>query len=670
MCMPQSRGASVHGNLNVRWWNDSLDYIYPRQYGEIAILAMNLVIELFALPSHIHRKLCQKLYFKAEAQQIDRILEVFANRYFECNPKSLYGSADVVYAVVYSVLLLNTDLHVAQGNYTKMSRLAFIKNTMNVLRDQPDPFVDPLAPEYDQPAPQPAAPKPDKPEQSKEWELEMEAMLKEIYVSVKTHQILQPLSGTSEGRTSSQGQRSTSPQPPASPTNSTGLTRSRSLLSTGRVIKRGVNAAMRKGTKDVVIQEGEPEKPRTSTSTPRPAPVRRDSNSSVASATSMASNTGTIASNHGGTYRAVSPTHNSHISAVFVSSAPFFKEGLVVRKHLLERADQKAKHRDWRECFLVVDRGELKMYRLEGGGNDQGRKSMMSRHSTASLTNLSDSGVGSSASSAGGGGSGGGGFNGATVQSSGQLIGDVNLRHTLANALPPPGYNRQRPHVFALQQPDGGVYLFQANSQAQVIEWVSTCNYWAARESKEPLAGGVSNMEYGWGACLNPPQVSGATWPDPDSIVIFEWKPPLPPMVSSPLDEMAQLTMLRRHTDDLNKEMDDHKEHKRKIEARFPRSTNQMKAVTNWENKSQYLLHEIIKYQNYCDAIEKALVLRERADLAEEESEGGKGAVAGDSVGGSGTGGRNTPVDGLLPKMPFGEGNKGSQRATWAGPDF
>jgi Sec7-like guanine-nucleotide exchange factor len=39
------------------------------------------------------RKLCSKLYFKAEAQQIDRILESFANRYWDCNPNSLFGSA-------------------------------------------------------------------------------------------------------------------------------------------------------------------------------------------------------------------------------------------------------------------------------------------------------------------------------------------------------------------------------------------------------------------------------------------------------------------------------------------------------------------------------------------------------------------------------------------------
>lgn len=29
--------------------------------------------------------------------------------------------------------------------------------------------------------------------------------------------------------------------------------------------------------------------------------------------------------------------------------------------------------------------------------------------------------------------------------------------------------------------------------------------------------------------------------------------------------------------------------------------------MSNWESKSTYLLHEIIKYQNYCDALEKCI---------------------------------------------------------------
>lgn len=46
------------------------------------------------------------------------------------------SSLDVVYAVVYSLLLLNTDLHVAQGNHHRMSKQEFIKNTMLAIHAQ------------------------------------------------------------------------------------------------------------------------------------------------------------------------------------------------------------------------------------------------------------------------------------------------------------------------------------------------------------------------------------------------------------------------------------------------------------------------------------------------------------------------------------------------------
>lgn len=43
------------------------------------------------------------------------------------------------------------------------------------------------------------------------------------------------------------------------------------------------------------------------------------------------------------------------------------------------------------------------------------------------------------------------------------------------------------------------------------------------------------------------------------------------------------------------------------------RSQAATRAMANWENKSQYLLHETIKYQNYCDAIERSLALQDEA---------------------------------------------------------
>lgn len=38
------------------------------------------------------RNLCSKLHLKGETQQIDRILSEFAGRYFECNPKCIFGT--------------------------------------------------------------------------------------------------------------------------------------------------------------------------------------------------------------------------------------------------------------------------------------------------------------------------------------------------------------------------------------------------------------------------------------------------------------------------------------------------------------------------------------------------------------------------------------------------
>ncbi|ORX74059.1 PH domain-like protein, partial [Linderina pennispora] len=139
----------------------------------------------------------------------------------------------------------------------------------------------------------------------------------------------------------------------------------------------------------------------------------------------------------------------------------FIRSGVLVRKHLFERSGKKASQRSWRTCYVSVDRGTVAMYKMDGrhGGHPDGRE-------------LTDTSL---------------------------QLGSVSLRHTLTQMMPPPGYSRSRPHVFALQLPSGGVYLFQTASEVELRDWVAACNYWAARESKAPyMIGGVYNMEYGW----------------------------------------------------------------------------------------------------------------------------------------------------------------------------
>ncbi|ORE09266.1 SEC7-like protein [Rhizopus microsporus var. microsporus] len=85
------------------------------------------------------RKLCSKLFFKAEAQEIDRILKVFAYKYWTENNDPLYMNADTVYAITYSMMLLNTDLYVIQSNqHTKMTCESFCNNVISTLSEFAD----------------------------------------------------------------------------------------------------------------------------------------------------------------------------------------------------------------------------------------------------------------------------------------------------------------------------------------------------------------------------------------------------------------------------------------------------------------------------------------------------------------------------------------------------
>lgn len=62
-----------------------------------------------------------------EAQKIDRLMEKFASRYCECNPNNnLFASADTVYVLAFSIIMLTTDLHSPQVK-NKMTKEQYIK---------------------------------------------------------------------------------------------------------------------------------------------------------------------------------------------------------------------------------------------------------------------------------------------------------------------------------------------------------------------------------------------------------------------------------------------------------------------------------------------------------------------------------------------------------------
>lgn len=125
--------------------------------------------------------------------------------------------SDVVYAVVYSLLLLNTDLHVAQGNHARMTRSEFIRNTMSTIRDQRE-HEELMGHKRSAAA-------------TRNWETEVETNIKEMYISVKQYQILQPLS------------------------RKTSLSKRSSIMGNKRVIgiKRSVNSIIRKSGRESMM---------------------------------------------------------------------------------------------------------------------------------------------------------------------------------------------------------------------------------------------------------------------------------------------------------------------------------------------------------------------------------------------------------------------------------
>ncbi|KAI8579252.1 hypothetical protein K450DRAFT_243513 [Umbelopsis ramanniana AG] len=500
------------------------------------------------------RKLCSKLYLKAEAQVIDRVLEVFARRYWACNPDSLFGTSDVVYAVVYSLLLLNTDLHVAQGSHTRMTRSAFVKNTMMTVRDTRTPV------EQNNRAIQ----------LSKVWEDQMESLLRDMYASVKGNQILQPL------------------QP--------GARKNGYLKRRMGSIRRSVRSSMLfTFSAEMKEQLGDETSETPTVAVNAAEPVARISDSA-------SSATVTLAGISKDSEIEDVPAENTQKDTT--DDSRYNKQGFAIRKHLLESADIKARQRNWSEIFLNTEDGQLCVYAVAGVAlsDNANRKSVFRLSSLNGSTPYLQSSLAPPTNE-----STMTDLIGSNWKASTHLLDQILLSHSLANALPAPGYNRQRPFVFALQLPNGGVNLFQVSSAEEVNDWVDICNYWAARQSRAAAAGGVINMEYGWSDRLLEGSVSA------DTVNVYEWTPPAPSMGTSHLDEISQLNELRKHLDELNDQLETHCMLDKKIEAKFAnRRQNQLKALNNWHNKLNYLRREIIKYDSYCNILTDAMARQDR----------------------------------------------------------
>ena len=292
--------------------------------------------------------------------------------------------------------------------------------------------------------------------------------------------------------------------------------------------------------------------------------------------------------------------------------APWAKEGILKHKCHLEMVDKRFRDRNWTDCFAVIEKGWMRLFSFSVNA-----KSLRQRAKDRQRA--------------------GGVVGGGNWQDNAEEIWKFLLRHTIASALPPPGYSKGRPYVWALSLPNGAVHLFQVGTPDIVQEFVSTANYWSARLSKEPMMGGISNMEFGWSdAVINRalvgseslgtlpitstrPSTQGSTRSSldqqagasvrpklpGDKIHIMEWSPPLQSTMASQLMEVDQLKGLQAYVRNVEEDLQKHNELRSAMLLAFSqRHPNSTKAMSNWERKSAYLLKEIVKFRTYIDSLQ------------------------------------------------------------------
>ncbi|KAI1807511.1 hypothetical protein F4811DRAFT_559812 [Daldinia bambusicola] len=648
-----------------------------------------------------------------QTQQVDRILVAFSNRWCDCNPNHGFKTTDVIHTLCYSIMLLNTDLHLADIDQ-KMTKSQFVKNTMTTVKHA---IADSVPEAFDRPSILPGKnnllnpsesdmaaafePEPERPswrssfmplprsESSmgnysdgpvdtcgplvkapfegpmKAWVQQMEIVLKDIYSSIRDEKL--PLFGAEPGQSQSQAQGNLSVMGV--------LKRSPSVLSKtpseGHISVRGriADPSRNPGSRWTSKSRSRPRFTGNGHSSSRTS--FDDGNSIWSPTTSSATwsryslgrtqtsmSMDSFSSYPHGDYQQSIGFANALSQAIIREDAPpgtsgqsimseeiqsnqllddeslelagppWVKEGIVTHKHHLDGMDKKAKERNWSEVFAVVQKGTLSLFSF----------------STKSMRQKGRVGRKPPPGAVVGGGN---------WQENATSVGSFSLRQTLASALPPPGYSRSRPHVWALSLPTGAVHLFQVGTPEISKEFVLAVNYWSARLSTHPLVGGVSNMEYGWSdAVINNALIPAISEPPPlprpgsaaasrtsmhsrqgsiqssirssfdvggasrtklpgDRIHIAEWTAPTQSLRPSNASEEEQLEILEAYVKSIEEDLQKHNQLRSPMLLAFtPRGHNAGKAMANWERKSSYLLREIVKFRTYVDCLQHAKAKR------------------------------------------------------------
>ncbi|SPO03255.1 related to SEC7, component of non-clathrin vesicle coat [Cephalotrichum gorgonifer] len=509
------------------------------------------------------REICGRLVLRGETQQVDRILAAFSTRWADCNPNHGFKSTDAVHTICYSIMLLNTDLHMADIEQ-KMTRGQFIKNTLATIQqahEEPSPeaaggpgatsgnglmltvdeaqsstnkskppnrfsFIPPSRTDTDvsdAPATDSCGPLVKTPFDGnmKAWEGQVEIVLKDIYASIRDERL--PLFGAETEQYQSG---------PASQSNLSVmgmLKRTPSVLSKapsegqssmrGRIAENSRTNASRWASKSR-------SRHRLAANGFSSSRTSFDDNNSMWSPSSSSATWSrqSLGRTHvsmsmdsfgsswpRGDYQQSIGFANALSQAIIREDVPVGKAASIMSEEvgmappLLEDESLELAGPPWVKEGIVTHKHHLDGIERKAKDRQWTEVFAVVQKGTLSLFSFTpNKSLRNKARSARnkGGQNGPIQVGGGNWQENATNLGSFNLRQSLASALPSPGYSRSRPHVWALSLPTGAVHLFQVGTPEIIKEFVTTANYWSARLSTHPLVGGISNIEYGWGEAI------------------------------------------------------------------------------------------------------------------------------------------------------------------------
>uniref|UniRef100_A0A060T8W9 ARAD1C39908p n=1 Tax=Blastobotrys adeninivorans TaxID=409370 RepID=A0A060T8W9_BLAAD len=621
------------------------------------------------------RSLGDKVYLKAESQQLDKLMDAFSDRWCECNPDHGFKSAGVIYTIAYSILLLNTDHHTEHQGTKKMARSQYIQQTLDTVKN----LVKAEDVEFEktrQDSITNGATSNDsesiisrrqnsidsaRPSQRKRWSANLSAaktdnlalvndsalysqsqweeivtgVLKSIYASVDMTPLNVPFESVRRNSLYLHPQSSIGSQNGAARQDSNvsllhrfSLSRRSSWMADNwsdyeyqDIINSSAASAHQLGKRrsmfaestgglgydsigfmgalrSTMIQEENNHLSKTESAQGSLAKV---------SSISYVNDGGSImTSAQGSTIESIGS--NPEEEELSLNGAPWAKEGLLKFQTYLETSglSKKYKKRDWVQVFVVVQKGYLKMFTFDNRRSRIGPSSPSRDRTTTTV-------------------GGGNWLDNATMTDS------ISLSHSIAQTNPQ-GKGASSAQ-WSLTLPSQKMLLFLAGTQEIADEYVYTCNYWAARVSREPLVEAVSNMEYGWDRPVEivsqldtlPPISSGSfdtLFIGKERIQVKEWRPPVASTLHGNYTEQEQLDGLKKYSQKIEDTFSEHAACRPIMMRVFqPNYLVSTRAHNNWEKRSQYLQKEIVKYGTYASTLERAKKERDQLQPTLEQIE-------------------------------------------------